>query len=246
MQSEERNDLDKESTNLKAQCLYHICVLCQSNRNFNTALELSHHLQTEHYYITTIVCCFCNIQLSSVEAVGVHNEIVHSSEPLSSTTFACGFCTKQFDKRSTMDNHLLNHYYAHFPDMRPFLCTTCGDYSFGIKQFTLHLQEHFIVCNVCLDLFKSPEGFFLHYKSTHSSLMKCGYCYEIIPDCNTYLQHLDRHDFKIPICTDDLNGDKRDDFNCTVCDESFASRLGFLNHFTQHSIQHVDKNNNLS
>uniref|UniRef100_A0A7M5X5Q0 C2H2-type domain-containing protein n=1 Tax=Clytia hemisphaerica TaxID=252671 RepID=A0A7M5X5Q0_9CNID len=235
---------DEIQNHTKPKCIYHICVLCPRNKNFQTALELSHHLQTMHYYVTVIVCCFCNIRLPSMEAVDVHNEMAHTSEPIASTTYACGFCSKQFDKRSTLDNHLLNHYYTHFPDMRPFLCTTCGEYLFGIKQFITHLQEHFILCSVCFSLFKSPEGFFLHYKSSHSNQIKCATCLELIPDCNTYLSHLKRHDFKIPVLTDEFNHDKSDGYCCTVCDESFTSRLGFLNHFMQHSIQSADKNNN--
>ena len=221
------------------------CVLCTGTVSFLTAAQLNIHLRNSHSFSPLVLCSLCNMSFSLVKYCKKHCELVHN---VTQTFFRyeCCCCPKQLNDKKVMDAHIMSqHYYSLFPRLRPFLCTTCGVTVIGLEKFVSHLQNHFVLCNSCPAMFKTPEEFFNHYKLIHSNFLKCGICCCLITDFEMYLSHIEKHNLVYPSTPVNPEEDKAKSYVCTVCDEFFVTRNGFLYHFFSHNLNTpADKNNN--
>jgi hypothetical protein len=224
-----------DSQNDRKSPLYH-CFLCNGIVGcFSSSLSLCKHLESIHRMSATIHCPICKTVFSNSKHCNEHIVNFHKII-VGSTFFKCRLCPKEFSNSKVKDSHILNHYYKLFPKARPFLCEICNITTFGLNNFLVHLQTHFIVCSFCNGMFKTSTEFYEHFTKAHSSDIKCGVCQDSIKNCESYLNHLYMHKIdcpvNVPTPSNDINY-KMEKHLCFVCDDLFSTKQQFLNHFAQ-------------
>jgi len=129
-------------------------------------------------------CFVCGYRFSSAEALGEHNETVHS-------IFTCLCCFKTFTSRSNLERHSRLH-----TGHRPYSCPVCGK-SFSRKDhLSNHATKHAYKCGTCTRRCSDRTALAEHYRLEHPGLALaavCAYCNKGFSSVELYEEHVKVH-----------------------------------------------------
>ncbi|CAF2182480.1 unnamed protein product [Rotaria magnacalcarata] len=207
------------------------CKLC--NATYNNRTDFLHHVEAIHKSCS-YPCSLCPCQLNSTDELLDHLKFVHKinnnidfhmnhHRPSFNTLFSCGFCTKKFNSRFELNQHILNDHNDEQHDVK-------SDWQPNEKKSTTPSSTD-IICSLC-DLTFSSESLLLeHNKHTHRSSFissitpsfKCTYCHALF----TSRAQLDRHS-RIHIASSGNN------LKCNICDRLFST----IDILSEHKLSH--------
>lgn len=129
-------------------------------------------------------------------------------------SFECDFCTKKFNEKFSIENHMKNH------KLKSIQCEICKNYFNTRKALTAHKKVMHMTmdiardgnilkecqCEICGKYFKNMTYVKRHIKTTHvNNKFPCGYCGSSFPTRGELNQHVGSL-WKIGKCSSFLNG----------------------------------------
>ena len=129
-------------------------------------------------------CFVCGYRFSSAEALGEHNETVHS-------IFTCLCCFKTFTSRSNLERHSRLH-----TGHRPYACPVCGKTFSRKDHLSNHATKHAYKCGTCTRRCSDQPALAEHYRSEHPGLALaavCAYCNKGFSSVELYEEHVKVH-----------------------------------------------------
>jgi len=129
-------------------------------------------------------CFVCGYRFSSAEALGEHNETVHS-------IFTCLCCFKTFTSRSNLERHSRLH-----TGHRPYACPVCGKTFSRKDHLSNHATKHAYKCGTCTRRCSDQSALAEHYRIEHPGLALaavCAYCNKGFSSIDLYEEHVKVH-----------------------------------------------------
>jgi len=129
-------------------------------------------------------CFVCGYRFSSAEALGEHNETVHS-------IFTCLCCFKTFTSRSNLERHSRLH-----TGHRPYACPVCGKTFSRKDHLSNHATKHAYKCGTCTRRCSDRSSLAEHYRLEHPGLALaavCAYCNKGFSSLDLYEEHVKVH-----------------------------------------------------
>ena len=129
-------------------------------------------------------CFVCGYRFSSAEALGEHNETVHS-------IFTCLCCFKTFTSRSNLERHSRLH-----TGHRPYACPVCGKTFSRKDHLSNHATKHAYKCGTCTRRCSDQSSLAEHYRVEHPGLALaavCAYCNKGFSSVDLYEEHVKVH-----------------------------------------------------
>ena len=129
-------------------------------------------------------CFVCGYRFSSAEALGEHNETVHS-------IFTCLCCFKTFTSRSNLERHSRLH-----TGHRPYSCPVCGKTFSRKDHLSNHATKHAYKCGTCTRRCSDQSALAEHYRIEHPGLALaavCAYCNKGFSSVELYEEHVKVH-----------------------------------------------------
>ena len=129
-------------------------------------------------------CFVCGYRFSSAEALGEHNETVHS-------IFTCLCCFKTFTSRSNLERHSRLH-----TGHRPYACPVCGKTFSRKDHLSNHATKHAYKCGTCTRRCSDQAALSEHYRLEHAGLTLaavCAYCNKGFSSVELYEEHVKVH-----------------------------------------------------
>jgi len=129
-------------------------------------------------------CFVCGYRFSSAEALGEHNETVHS-------IFTCLCCFKTFTSRSNLERHSRLH-----TGHRPYACPVCGKTFSRKDHLSNHATKHAYKCGTCTRRCSDQSSLAEHYRLEHPGLALaavCAYCNKGFSSVDLYEEHVKVH-----------------------------------------------------
>ncbi|CAL4097346.1 unnamed protein product, partial [Meganyctiphanes norvegica] len=198
------------------------CGLC--NNCFDTSQELKRHIKIHSVEKIRFACVICDSTFASQTSLNIHKR-TH----IGKKSFHCSKCKYSCTKKSTLDNHLLNHtdndqllackecdlkfknnilLSVHMKIHRmkkPFMCPDCDFRSLSQKDLQEHMKNHkldkYLICIKCNATFAEKNLFEIHAKThdTHTDF-NCSKCNEFFLSTELLSYHMD-----VLHCDDDKN-----------------------------------------
>uniref|UniRef100_A0A336MB37 CSON014582 protein n=1 Tax=Culicoides sonorensis TaxID=179676 RepID=A0A336MB37_CULSO len=157
------------------------------------------------YSDTTATCDICMFKTNSIEALNLHQQLVHVKDPEESVSleYKCDLCEKLFLNDEAKRNHL--RYSCTFRDTSSYVCDFCGK-SFTKKyilkiHLNLHLKSKEFKCKSCDKIYYTRSSLILHYRS--HSIEPCPVCQKVLKSYNLpdhMLKHTGKYQFECPLC----------------------------------------------
>jgi len=129
-------------------------------------------------------CFVCGYRFSSAEALGEHNETVHS-------IFTCLCCFKTFTSRSNLERHSRLH-----TGHRPYACPVCGKTFSRKDHLSNHATKHAYKCGTCTRRCSDQSSLAEHYRLEHPGIALaavCAYCNKGFSSMDLYEEHVKVH-----------------------------------------------------
>jgi len=129
-------------------------------------------------------CFVCGYRFSSAEALGEHNETVHS-------IFTCLCCFKTFTSRSNLERHSRLH-----TGHRPYACPVCGKTFSRKDHLSNHATKHAYKCGTCTRRCSDQTSLAEHYRVEHPGIALaavCAYCNKGFSSVELYEEHVKVH-----------------------------------------------------
>ncbi|CAH2108236.1 unnamed protein product [Euphydryas editha] len=136
--------------------------------------------------------------------------------------FPCGLCSKSFDDKSSMSNHIESH-------KNDKMCLLCKEKCIDWQQLFSHRLEHVQckdkICHICFKRFKTSSYLEYHYKNIHSVnekiLLRCLLCNKSSKTPRLLQKHIWR-----------CHSDKK--FICDYCSKEFKTKQQMKTHVAIH------------
>jgi len=121
---------------------------CQScSEVFDTVVKLKKHVKECHKPLAGIPCPHCQVLLKSRKTLAIHLKLEHNDN-VSQLRFGCTVCTRRFEKRSHLEDHMLRH-----SAVGQFACMFCPKRCATKQDLDRHLSSHRgeanFKCQVC-------------------------------------------------------------------------------------------------
>ena len=129
-------------------------------------------------------CFVCGYRFGSAEALGEHNESVHS-------IFTCLCCFKTFTSRSNLERHSRLH-----TGHRPYACQVCGKTFSRKDHLSNHATKHAYKCGTCTRRCSDQSALAEHYRAEHPGTplaAVCAYCNKGFGSVELYEEHVKVH-----------------------------------------------------
>ena len=206
-----------------------------------------------------VKCDLCNKFLTHIRR---HQVLVHNmpgTRPLnhpkdSSPVYRCEMCGKIVRKWSR-STHNKRHHSGKLTG--PFICEICGEVYQNIAGLNTHKRkhtDHFIRCNKCNFIAKSPEALKMH-KMKHTPTVKqlkcvckvCGKAFSGSPNLAVHVRnvHMGEKSFKCDICgkrffrSNNMETHRRIHFDvtipCSFCGRGFKTKNSLKRHTQTHT-----------
>lgn len=114
------------------------------------------------------ICDVCGANFIYETNLDFHRKSLHSLQKI----FACSFCEKKFDSKTSLDSHLLIH-----SDLKPFVCNDCHKAFMMPSLLDAHMKTHNVgksyrlpaeyICDECSMKFQSKKGLRIHTYQVH-------------------------------------------------------------------------------
>ncbi|XP_072532271.1 pogo transposable element with ZNF domain isoform X2 [Salminus brasiliensis] len=157
------------------------CHLCDKKLKNNIKLmnHMKHHMEMERQSGDVdchTECQHCFRNFSSPFTLQCHVETVHSQVEC---TALCKICELSFENEPLFLNHMK---LIHKPGEMPYMCQVCNFRSSFYNDVVVHFRElhkdtNCLQCSYCLKVFKSSNGYQLHYsKHQKKTVQHCDKC----------------------------------------------------------------------
>nr|XP_034833035.1 PR domain zinc finger protein 5-like [Maniola hyperantus] len=138
--------------------------------------------------------------------------LLHAKKGKKCKTKRCNVCLKNFDRRSDLKRHLIEHILRSSLEKDPIddsgilhlTCEVCQSQTFSrIDEYKAHLREHAKLttykCTVCGKTFSDSSNFSKHKKVHGNQHFQCDICLRKFNTKKTLIAHIEYHNANRPI-----------------------------------------------
>lgn len=226
------------------------CKLC--NATYKQRTDFLHHIETVHK-LSTYSCSLCSCQLNSLNELIDHLKFIHKinnnldihinnhqRRPSFNTLFSCNICTKKFNSRFDLNQHVLHEHNQREKTLSSseFICSLCDltfPTEFLLLEHNKHLHRSPIIpsfkCTYCHALFTSRTQLDRHSRihiASSGNNLKCNICDRLFSTIDILSEHKLSH---CKATTSNL---------CSYCHEILTNENDYTKHLYEHNnLQHI-------
>ncbi|XP_053979939.1 PR domain zinc finger protein 5-like isoform X2 [Hylaeus volcanicus] len=171
-----------------------VCDHC--DKRYRLKSDLAVHIDRAHMDVTH-VCRFCG---KAVKNIVDHENQHRKANKKVDYQFCCHLCSKKFQVRNSLDNHLLMH-------KTGFKCKHCKevfDRPTALKKHKQLIHGPSLVCSICDKKFNNRTSLHTHVVVTHAGIrpFKCDICGDNFTQRHCLKKHRSTHPGPLPPLSD--------------------------------------------